>query len=149
MMVSGRIFVNVNELGAIGALEPQAEGAPEKYRRNSKGGEYARFWDDHQWPCQKPPWGTLNAIAVDTGEIVWKVPLGAMAGLALKTGVPNLGGSIVTNGLVFIGAATDRKFRAFDAKTGEEKYPAQPEPCPCDSGDVSGKKSGKQFVATR
>ena len=145
---SGRIFVNVNELGAIGALEPQAEGAPEKYRRNSKGGEYARFWDDHQWPCQKPPWGTLNAIAVDTGEIVWKVPLGAMAGLALKTGVPNLGGSIVTNGLVFIGAATDRKFRAFDAKTGEELWAAELE-ASAHATPVTylGKKSGKQFVA--
>jgi membrane-bound PQQ-dependent dehydrogenase (glucose/quinate/shikimate family) len=145
---SGRIFVNVNELGAIGALEPQAEGMPEKYRRNSNRGEYARFWDDHEWPCQKPPWGTLNAIDVSSGEIVWKVPLGTVDGLPGKTGTPNLGGSIVSNELVFIGATTDHKFRAFDAKTGEELWAAELE-ASAHATPVTylGKKSGKQFVA--
>jgi len=144
---SGLLFVNANELGAIGELEPQAEGAPEKYRRNSKGGEYARFWDEHEWPCQKPPWGTLNAINVNTGELVWKVPLGTVDGLPGKTGTPNLGGSIVMNGLVFIGAATDRKFRAFDAKTGEELWTAELE-ASAHATPVAylGKRSGKQFV---
>jgi len=51
--------------------------APVKYRRASKDGEYARFWDQNQWPCQKPPWGTLNAVDVNEGEIAWKVPLGS------------------------------------------------------------------------
>ena len=145
---SGYLFVNVNELGAIGELEPQAEGAPEKYRRNSEHGEYARFWDEHERPCQKPPWGTLNAIDVNSGEIVWKVPLGTVDGLPGKTGTPNLGGSIVTNGLVFIGAATDRKFRAFDAKTGRELWAAELE-ANAHATPVTylGKKSAKQFVA--
>jgi quinoprotein glucose dehydrogenase len=144
---SGLLFVNANELGAIGELEPQAEGAPEKYRRNSKGGEYARFWDEHEWPCQKPPWGTLSAIDVNSGEIVWKVPLGSVDGLPGKTGTPNLGGSIVTNGLVFIGAATDRKFRAFDAKTGEELWAAELETS-AHATPVTylGKRTKKQFV---
>src|SRR5439155_2087380 len=75
---SGYLFVNANELGAIGAMEPQAADAPERFRRGSKGGEYARFWDERQWPCQKPPWGTLNAVNVNTGDIAWKVPLGAV-----------------------------------------------------------------------
>src|SRR6266436_7728687 len=72
---SGYLFVNANELGAVGAMEPQAADAPEQYRRGSKEGEYARFWDQNQWPCQKPPWGTLNAVDVNKGEIAWKVPL--------------------------------------------------------------------------
>jgi quinoprotein glucose dehydrogenase len=144
---SGRIFVNVNELGAIGALQLQSEGAPEKYRRNSKGGEYARFWDDHEWPCQKPPWGTLNAIDVNSGEIVWKVPLGTVNGLPGKTGTPNLGGSIVTNELLFIGATTDKKFHAFDAKTGEELWTAELEASAnATPATYLGRKSGKQFV---
>ncbi|PYU85722.1 MAG: quinoprotein glucose dehydrogenase, partial [Acidobacteria bacterium] len=66
---SGYLFVNANELGAVGAMEPQAADAPEQYRRASKDGEYARFWDEHPWPCQKPPWGTLNAVDVNKGEI--------------------------------------------------------------------------------
>jgi quinoprotein glucose dehydrogenase len=95
---SSYLFVNANEFGAVGAMLPQAEGAPEKYRRASKEGEYARFWDQNQWPCQKPPWGALNAVDVNKGEIVWKVPLGSIGGLKEKTGTPNLGGSIVTAG---------------------------------------------------
>jgi len=77
-------------------MEPQAAGTPEQYRRGSKEGEYARFWDEHQWPCQKPPWGTLTAVDVNKGEIAWKVPLGIADELKVPTGTPNLGGSIVT-----------------------------------------------------
>ena len=97
-------------------MKLQRSGAPVRYRRHSKSGEYARFWDDHHLPCQQPPWGTLNAIDVNTGEIAWKVPLGAMPDCRLKTGTPSLGGTIVTGGLVFIGGTTDSHFRAFDCE---------------------------------
>jgi quinoprotein glucose dehydrogenase len=145
---SGYLFVNANEFGAVGAMLPQADGAPEKYRRGSKDGEYARFWDQNQWPCQKPPWGTLNAVDANKGEIVWRVPLGGMSELKEKTGTPNLGGSIVTaGGLVFIGAAMDSHFRAFDAKTGEELWAAELE-ASAHATPITylGKKTGKQFV---
>jgi len=144
---TGYLFVNVNEVGAIGELEPQAEGSPEKYRRNSKHGEYARFWDENEWPCGKPPWGTLNAIIVNTGEIAWKVPLGTVADLPGKTGSPNLGGTIVVNGLIFVGATTDAKFRAFDEMTGEELWAADLEATAHATPiTYQGKKTGKQFV---
>lgn len=144
----GYLFVNVNEVGSVGALEPQPESSPEKYRRNNARGEYARFWDDEQKPCQKPPWGTLSAVDVNSGEIVWKVALGGEQGRAHeKTGLPNLGGSIVTNGLVFIGAAADSKFRAFDAKTGAELWSAELEAnANATPATYLGKKTGKQFV---
>jgi glucose dehydrogenase len=144
----GYLFVNANEFGAVGAMLPQADGAPEKYRRGSKDGEYARFWDQNEWPCQKPPWGTLNAVDVNKGEIVWKVPLGSMSELKEKTGTPNLGGSIVTaSGVVFIGAAMDSRFRAFDAKTGKELWSAELE-ASAHATPITylGKKTGKQFV---
>jgi quinoprotein glucose dehydrogenase len=68
----------------------------------------------------------LSAINVNTGEIVWQTPLGISdnlpAGLQ-KTGRPNVGGSIVTaSGVIFIGAADDSRFRAFDAATGRELW---------------------------
>jgi quinoprotein glucose dehydrogenase len=144
----GYLFVNVNELGAVGAMEPQPAGAPLPYRRGSKEGEYARFWDHNQWPCQKPPWGTLNAVDVNKGEIVWKVPLGVVDGLNMETGSPNLGGSVATaGGLVFIGAAADARFRAFDSRTGKQLWMAELDA----SGHAApvtymGKKSSKQFV---
>jgi len=145
---SGYLFVNANEFGAVGAMLPQADGAPEKYRRGSKDGEYARFWDQNQWPCQKAPWGTLNAVDANKGEIVWRAPLGGMSELKEKTGTPNLGGSIVTaGGLVFIGAAMDSHFRAFDAKTGEELWAAELE-ASAHATPITylGKKTGMQFV---
>lgn len=145
---SGYLFVNTNEFGAVGRMLPQADGAPEKYRRGSKDGEYARFWDQDQWPCQKPPWGTLNAVDVNQGEIVWKVPLGSMGRLQEKTGAPNLGGSIVTaGGLVFIGATMDSRFRAFDAKTGEQLWSTELE-ASAHATPITylGKTRGKQFV---
>jgi membrane-bound PQQ-dependent dehydrogenase (glucose/quinate/shikimate family) len=144
----GFLFVNVNELGSVGAMEPQPAGAPLPYRRGSKGGEYARFWDQNEWPCQKPPWGTLNAIDVNKGEIVWTVSLGRVDGLNIETGVPNLGGSVVTaGGLVFIGAATDSRFRAFDSHTGKQLWVADLA-ASAHAAPITfiGKKSGKQFV---
>ena len=145
---SGSLFVNANELGAVGAMQPQADDAPERYRRGSKDGEYARFWDEKQWPCQKPPWGTLNAVDVTKGEIVWKVPLGSMDELKETTGTPNLGGSIVTaGGLVFIGATTDSRFRAFDAKAGEQLWVTDVEASAYATPmTYIGKKTSKQFV---
>src|SRR5262249_47537554 len=142
----GYLFVNANEVGAVGAMEPQPRGSPEKYRRNNARGEYARFWDDRQKPCQKPPWGTLNAVDMNSGEIVWKVPLGGTEGPQGKTGTPNLGGSIVTDGVVFIGATADAKFRAFDAKTGEELWSAELEAnANATPATYLGKKTGRQF----
>ena len=145
---SGYLFVNANELGAVGAMLPQADGSPERYRRGSKDGEYARFWDENEWPCQRPPWGTLNAVDVNKGEIAWKVPLGSVDELQTKTGTPNLGGSIATaGGLVFIGATRDSRFRAFDARTGEQLWATELE-ASAHATPVTylGKKTGKQFV---
>ena len=76
--------------------------------------------------CQQPPWGTLTAINVHTGEFAWRVPLGVTDTLPSdkqNTGRPGNGGSIATaGGLVFIGATDDNRFRAFDAKTGKELW---------------------------
>jgi quinoprotein glucose dehydrogenase len=86
---------------------------------------YKRFYDPEGYPAVVPPWGTLNAINLNTGEYAWKIPLGGYPELAAKglknTGTENYGGPIVTaGGLLFIGATNfDKKFRAFDKSTGE------------------------------
>ena len=85
---------------------------------------YRKFLDPDGYPAVAPPWGTLNAINLNTGEFAWQIPLGEYPELAAKgltnTGSENYGGPIVTaGGLVFIGATNfDRKFRAFDKATG-------------------------------
>jgi quinoprotein glucose dehydrogenase len=84
---------------------------------------YGRLYDPDGYPAVEPPWGTLNAINLDTGEITWKIPMGEFPELAaqgLHTGSENYGGPVVTaSGLLFIGATNyDRKFRAFDKSSG-------------------------------
>ena len=79
--------------------------------------------------CSATPWGELLAVDVEHQRIAWRVPLGITEALGPKganTGAPNLGGAITTKGgLVFIGATNDRRFRAFDAKTGKKLWEAQ------------------------
>ena len=86
---------------------------------------FNKFLDIDGYPAVAPPWGTLNAINMNTGEYAWKIPLGEYPELAAKgiknTGSENYGGPIVTaGGLVFIAATLyDNKFRAFDKATGK------------------------------
>ncbi len=130
---------------------------------------YNRFTDQEGFPAVKPPWGTLSAIDLNKGKIVWQVPLGEFHELTArgipKTGTENYGGPAVTaGGLVFIAASKDEYFRAFDKKTGEElwkyKLPAGGYATPsvyqlnghqyvviaCGGGKM-GTPSGKSYVA--
>ena len=85
---------------------------------------YERWYDRNGYPVNAPPWGTLTAINLQSGEQLWQVPLGEFPSLTEKgippTGTDNHGGPLVTaSGLVFIAATTDKKFRAFDTENGD------------------------------
>ncbi len=135
----GYVFVNTNDEASIGWVERSPAGARVPFRRNSIVGPTSRFqWaegdprtgnimgGERGWLCQRPPWGNLVAVNVRTGDIAWKVPLGVTDELPegkKNTGRLNLGGPITTaSGLVFIGATNDKRFRAFDAKSGRELW---------------------------
>ena len=88
---------------------------------------YNRFYDQDGYPAVKPPWGTLNAIDLNKGEILWQVPLGEFIELTKmgipKTGTENYGGPVVTaGGLIFIAASKDEHIRAFDKDSGKELW---------------------------
>lgn len=88
---------------------------------------YNRFLDQNGYPAVKPPWGTISAIDLNKGTILWQVPLGEYKELTEKgipqTGTENYGGPVVTaGGILFIGASKDGYFRAFDKDTGVELW---------------------------
>jgi quinoprotein glucose dehydrogenase len=125
-------------LGKSGGGEPGDAGKPSQSAQ-SEGermdpayafGGFRRWLDSEGYPAIKPPWGTLNAVDLNTGEIKWKVVLGEYAQLSERgippTGTENYGGPLVTaGGLVFIGATADETFRAFDSQTGELLWKAK------------------------
>ncbi len=130
----GLIFLNVSNLGMVGrmVLRTNEDTGGTTYAKTSPaGGAYGRFWNpENRIPCSAPPFGELVAVDANTGDVAWKAPLGTVDALEEKgirnTGALNLGGSLATaSGLVFIGATADRRFRAFDARTGKELWVAK------------------------
>jgi quinoprotein glucose dehydrogenase len=85
---------------------------------------YSKFLDKNGLPAVSPPWGTLNAIDLNTGEYKWKIPYGEYPELAAKgipqTGSESYGGPVVTaSGLLFIAGTKDKKFRVYDKNDGK------------------------------
>ena len=167
----GYLFINTSEGGSIGFTEQRkvggdygrgTQGSTQPYDRASLSGPgaYTSFRASYQdalgrsitLPCIRPPWGRLYAINARTGEIAWESRLGVSDDLPegkRDTGRLNIfGGPIVTaGGLVFIGATDDRRFRAFDSRSGRElwsatlEYNAQSVPITYRGRD------GRQYVA--
>ncbi|WP_072876089.1 outer membrane protein assembly factor BamB family protein [Flagellimonas taeanensis] len=111
---------------------------------------FARFKDDRGYPVVKPPWGTLNAINLNTGEYLWKIPLGHEESLndpnIPVSGLENYGGPVITKGgVLFIAATKDEKIRAFNMKTGakiwEDQLPSGGYATP-----ITYQVDGKQYI---
>src|SRR6266700_368548 len=124
----GYVFVNSRNVAGMGRLDKSADGDQVAYRRFSPlgaGSFNARFWDPkNQLPCQQPPWAELMAVNANTGDVAWRVPLGTSDEMEAKgvhnTGAFGQGGPMATaGGLVFIAGTIDKRFRAFDSKSGK------------------------------
>jgi quinoprotein glucose dehydrogenase len=114
-------YLMTGEDTEVSAEEGKTSPMDQKYTHDG----YNKFLDPDGYPAVEPPWGTLNAINLDTGEIAWSIPFGEFPELVEQgirnTGSENYGGPVVTaGGLLFIGATNhDRKFRVYDKRTGE------------------------------
>jgi quinoprotein glucose dehydrogenase len=126
----GLLIIPTNRLAALIRLIPQSDF--KEVRRShleaevteQRGAPYAMSREflltPDRKPCNAPPWGTLQAVDVKTGEIRWEVPFGEFVPGHPEFGSPNLGGPIVTaGGVIFVGAAFDSHIRAFDVETGK------------------------------
>lgn len=158
------LIIPTNRLAVYIKLIPRAEfdAAVKQNRESRLGAELAQqagtpygmsrlpFLSPQGAPCNRPPWGTLAAIDLDTGKKRWEVPLGNIPWLtagrqALGLGSINLGGPMTTaGGLIFIGAALDPFLRAFDTDTGKELWkgelPASARSTPMTYRSASGKQ---------
>jgi quinoprotein glucose dehydrogenase len=138
----GIVIVNTNRLAGIVTLVPKA-AAP---TANSTGVQLTSYGEQDgapygvtrelllsplRLPCNAPPWGTLVAIDMASGDVRWEIPLGSMSDLTVLADATNwgsisLGGPLVTaSGVVFIGASMDRRLRAFDTRTGQLLWSAE------------------------
>ena len=149
---TGWVYVNAQSTSLVGWVEKKdpnvsysfdAPHTDQPYERASVDGKGPFFsfsaplsgkYDDKghavgtQAPCYKPPWSKLTAIDANTGEIKWAVPLGVFDELpADRQGLGNSGSagpSVTAGGLVFVGATNDKRFRAFDSRTGQQLWEA-------------------------
>jgi quinoprotein glucose dehydrogenase len=142
-------FLNEAQMESLIAIlwgeEPEDSGNEESGEREAvvakgRGGEagaiggipyshtgYNRWLDPEGYPAVKPPWGTLNAIDLNTGKFLWRVPLGEFVALSARgippTGTENYGGPVVTaGGVIFIAASKDEHIRAFNRQDGRELW---------------------------
>jgi quinoprotein glucose dehydrogenase len=101
--------------------------------------------------CNKPPWGTLVAVDLRAGKILWRSTVGttedrAPLGIAFRWGSPLVNGVVITaGGLVFTGAM-DAYLRAFDAKSGAELWQGRL-PVPGVANPMTYLWKGEQYVA--
>lgn len=112
------------EVALVGNAVDAADAAPAPARSPYEFAGYERWRDTSGYPAIAPPWGTLSAIDLKSGEYRWRIPLGEYQALTEQgvpvTGTEQYGGPIVTaGGLVFIAATQDAMFRAIDARAGK------------------------------
>jgi quinoprotein glucose dehydrogenase len=147
----GMVFATARNVGTIGQLSAMlSSDVLPSFGKTKMPYEY--YLDKDGYPCNAPPWAELFGINANTGDIVWRVPLGEYKELTAKgiskTGTAtNTGAPVATGGgVVFIGGTADGQFRAFDAMTGKELWSASP------GFDVAGyavvykAANGKQYV---
>ena len=172
---TGMVYVNAQDTSLVGWVERKetpesysfdANSSDQPYDRASVDGKGPFFsfsapisgqYDANgrpqgpQAPCYKPPWGELVAVNANTGAIAWSVPLGVIdelpEGKRLVGNSGSAGPTVTAGGLVFVGATNDRRFRAFDASTGQQLWETQLRANANANPMTYRGKSGKQFVA--
>ena len=129
--VRGMVFATARHVGTIGQLSAMlSSDVLPSFGKTKMPFEY--YLDRDGYPCNEPPWAELFGIDANTGDIVWRVPLGEYKELTAK-GIPKTGTATnsgapmaVAGGLVFIGGTSDGQFRAFDSTTGKELWSTSP-----------------------
>ena len=118
------MYVTASNIPWIVGVSSHINNKTGKIKYISKNAKPLR--DLNNYPGVKPPWGTLTAMNLNTGKIIWQVPLGYYEDLKSKgiiTGTENFGGATATaGGIVFAAGTLDKLIRAFDSENGTELW---------------------------
>jgi len=169
---SGYVYVNAHDTSLVGWIEAKrpglnygngTQGSTQPYDRGSVNGAGPYFTFSAPYkdaagrtvatlPCQRPPWGRLVAVNANTGDIAWETPLGLTEALPegrqLTGNSGSAGPAVTAGGLVIVGATTDRRLRAFDAKSGKELWTSARLEGQVNANPMTYRgKNGKQYVA--
>jgi glucose dehydrogenase len=147
----GMVFATARNVATIGQLSAMlSSDVLPSFGKTKMPGDY--YLDREGYPCNAPPWAELFGINANTGDIVWRVPLGEYKELTAK-GIPrtgtatNNGAPLATaGGLVFMGGTADGQFRAFDSMTGRELWSVSPGFNVADYAVSYRGANGKQYV---
>lgn len=148
-LLGNEIIPEKNEHAVETPVKKQNSNFPYKPAYTAK--VWQRFTDQNGYNAIKPPWGTLNAIDLNTGDYLWSVPLGEFPELTAKgipiTGTETYGGPVVTgSGLIFIASTRDERIRAFNKKTGKVLWEYQL-PAGGFATPISYEVDGRQYIA--
>jgi quinoprotein glucose dehydrogenase len=168
---SGYVFMNSHDTSLVGWVEKRKPGVEYSFDTRGSDHPYDRASVDgpgpfHAFtapikdasgktlanlPCQRPPWARLLAVNAHTGEIAWQTTLGVVELLPEGRQNAGLSGSagptVTAGGLVFIGATDDRRFRAFDSRTGKELWATKLDATATANPITYQGKNGKQYGA--
>ena len=169
---SGYVYVNAHDTSLVGWIEAKrpglnygngTQGSTQPYDRGSVNGAGPYFTFSAPYkdasgrtvanlPCQRPPWARLVAVNANTGDIAWETPLGLTEALPegrqLTGNSGSAGPTITAGGLVIVGATSDRRLRAFDAKSGKELWTSARLEGQVNANPMTYRgKNGKQYVA--
>ena len=143
----GYFIVNTNDMGSIEQLEKKPDG----YWGSTTSPDSFFVDEKNHLMCQQPPWGSLYAVNVNTGDIVWRTTLGVTDSLpegVRNTGRPSLGAPLTTaTGVIFIGATDDSRFRAFETATGKAIWTYRLDASAHASPISYRGNNGKQYIA--
>ena len=147
----GMVFATARNVATIGQLSAMlSSDVLPSFGKTKMPFDY--YLDRDGYPCNEPPWSELFGINANTGDTVWRIPLGeykelsakgiAKTGTATNTGAP----LSTAGGLVFIGGTADGQFRAFDSMTGKELWSVSPGFNVADHAVSYRAANGKQYV---
>jgi len=169
---SGYVYVNAHDTSLVGWIEAKrpglnygngTQGSTQPYDRGSVNGAGPYFTFSAPYkdasgrtvanlPCQRPPWARLVAVNANTGDIAWEAPLGLTEALPegkqLTGNSGSAGPTVTAGGLVIVGATSDRRLRAFDAKSGKEVWASARLEGQVNANPITYRGgNGKQYVA--